>query len=184
MPRTLPNVIEMKLRGLNQLYNSLDPSPFHEKDLDDDADEFITSWAMEFPVHEPVALMVYLDQPCPDAESQQVLVDAIHYYYNHKADLKRRELRALLSRGRTSLLIGLAFLAVCMLLSQAISHMVGVGHATQAWIAILGESLIIVGWVALWRPLEIFLYDWWPVRHMVRLYQKLSTMEVAVAGKD
>ncbi|MGA7532679.1 MAG: hypothetical protein WCB50_13625 [Pseudolabrys sp.] len=22
------------------------------------------------------------------------------------------------------------------------------------------ESLIIVGWVAIWRPIEIFLYDW------------------------
>jgi len=44
-----PHTISLKLRDLNQLFNSMDPSPFIEKDLDDDAEEFIVSWAQEFP---------------------------------------------------------------------------------------------------------------------------------------
>ena len=28
---------------------------------------------------------------------------------------------------------------------------------------ILREGLTITGWVAMWRPLEVLLYDWWPL---------------------
>jgi len=32
--------------------------------------------------------------------------------------------------------------------------------------------------VAMWRPLEIFLYDWWPIRADARLFARLSSMPV------
>ncbi|HKM82407.1 MAG TPA: hypothetical protein VJY15_15780, partial [Candidatus Acidoferrum sp.] len=48
-----PHTISLKLRDMNQLFNSMDPSPFIEKDLDDDAEEFIVSWAQEFPHNAP-----------------------------------------------------------------------------------------------------------------------------------
>ena len=44
----------------------------------------------------------------------------------------------------------------------------------------LRESLVIAGWVALWRPLEIFLYDWWPIRAEAKLYDRLADMLVRV----
>jgi hypothetical protein len=44
----------------------------------------------------------------------------------------------------------------------------------------LSESLTIVGWVAMWRPLQIFLYDWWPLQRQIRLYQKLSSAHIQV----
>jgi hypothetical protein len=34
---------------------------------------------------------------------------------------------------------------------------------------IIRESLLIGGWVAMWRPMEILLYDWWPIRAEARL---------------
>jgi hypothetical protein len=46
------------------------------------------------------------------------------------------------------------------------------------------ESLIIAGWVAMWRPMEIFLYEWWPIRRMGRLYQKMSRMHVEVKKRN
>jgi hypothetical protein len=52
--------IKLKLRDINQLFNSMDPSPFIEKDLDDNAVEFIMSWAQEFPPSAPVKLRIYL----------------------------------------------------------------------------------------------------------------------------
>jgi hypothetical protein len=42
------------------------------------------------------------------------------------------------------------------------------------------ESLLIGGWVAMWRPLEVFLYDWWPIRAEARLFDRLSAMTVRV----
>jgi hypothetical protein len=42
------------------------------------------------------------------------------------------------------------------------------------------ESLIIVGWVANWRPIEIYLYDWWPIRRRRRLLARIAAAPVIV----
>ena len=42
--------VELNLRDVNQLFNTIDPSPFREKDLDRDAEEFMVSWTREFPL--------------------------------------------------------------------------------------------------------------------------------------
>src|SRR5689334_2814352 len=62
--------IELNLRDIEQLFNTMDPSPFHEKDLDDDAAEFILSWAQEFHRPEPVDLIVHLEK-LPDGHNAQ-----------------------------------------------------------------------------------------------------------------
>jgi hypothetical protein len=42
------------------------------------------------------------------------------------------------------------------------------------------EGLVIGGWVAMWRPLEIFLYDWWPIHAEARLFDRLAAMPVRI----
>ena len=96
----------------------MDPSPFHERDLDDDAEEFIVGWAREFPPRDPVSLVVHVDQLPPHADAQHLLETAVHHYFAYRAKLNRLEFRYLLKQGRTSLIIGLAFLAACMLTSH------------------------------------------------------------------
>ena len=46
---------------------------------------------------------------------------------------------------------------------------------------VLSEIILIGGWVALWRPLEIFMYDWWPIRADARLFDRLAAMPVCIA---
>ena len=48
----------------------------------------------------------------------------------------------------------------------------------------LREGLVIGGWVAMWRPLEVFLYDWWPIRAEIRLFDRLSEMPVRIEYKE
>ena len=48
-------------------------------------------------------------------------------------------------------------------------------------IAILRESLLIGGWVAMWRPMEIFLYERWPGKRQQELYTRLSNMQVKLS---
>ena len=45
---------------------------------------------------------------------------------------------------------------------------------------VLEESLIIVGWVANWRPIEIYLYDWLPIRRRIRLFERIAAAKVEV----
>ena len=152
----------------------MDPSPFHERDLDDDAEEFIVGWAREFPRRDPISLVVHVNQLSAQGDAQALLETAVHNYFAYRAKLNRLEFRYLLKQGRTSLIIGLAFLATCVLTSQLLRHWAGTLPI------IIREGLIIAGWVAMWRPMEIFLYEWWPLLRRGRLYEKLSRMRVEV----
>jgi hypothetical protein len=156
----------------------MDPSPFHERDLDDDAEEFIVGWAREFPRRDPISLVVHVNQLPAHGDPQHLLEAAVHNYFAYRAKLNRLEFRYLLKQGRISLMIGLAFLAGCMLMSQLLRQ-----HAGTLPI-VLREGLIIAGWVAMWRPMEIFLYEWWPLLRRGRLYEKLSRMRVEVRKRN
>jgi hypothetical protein len=162
---------------MSQLFNSMDPSPFVEKDLDDDAEEFIVSWAQEFSTGTPIRLRVYLEQ-WPAQDPKELITTAIHNHFAHRANITELEFKRLLKQGRTTLLIGLAFLSVCLGLSRLL-----LGHEAGTWAAIARESLAIAGWVAMWRPMETFLYDWWPLRRRGRIYTQLSHSPVEVVHK-
>ena len=173
-----PHTISLKLREMSQLFNSMDPSPFIEKDLDDDAEEFIVSWAQEFSPHAPIKLRIYLEQ-WPAEDPNQLISAAVHNHFAHRAELADLEFKRLLKQGRTSLFIGLLFLAACLLLSKML-----LGREMDTWAAVLRESLTIAGWVAMWRPMQIYLYDWWPLLRRSRIYAKLSRMPVEVLPKN
>ena len=173
-----PHRIEMNLREAGQLFNTMDPAPFPEKDLDGDAEEFILSWVREFPLDEPVLLVVHLDAFPADQDPQAVIEQGVHHYFAYRARMNRLEFRRLLKDGQQSLLIGIVFLAACL----AASHAIG-GETSGTFRSIARESLTIAGWVAMWRPMQIYLYDWWPLRRLGRLYLKLSRMKVEVRKK-
>lgn len=178
--RDHPHYISLKLREMAQLFNSMDPSPFVEKDLDDNAEEFIVGWAHEFSADAPIRLRIYLEQ-WPPEDPKEVIKTAVHNHFAYRARITDLEFRRLLKQGRTTLFIGLMFLSACLLLSKEL-----LGHGVGTWSAIARESLTIAGWVAMWRPMQIYLYDWWPLRRRGRIYAKLShsPVEVIQRGKS
>jgi hypothetical protein len=175
-PRAASNVIQLKLREASQLFNSLDPSPFNEKDLDHDAEEFIVSWARELAHHEKLRLVIHFGRPLQDGQTEASIGEAVRHYFAYRASINRLDLRQLLKQGRTSLLIGGAFLTCCLLLGSALSHRQEPGP----FLKIVEESLEIGGWVAMWRPMQIYLYDWWPLQRRSALLGKLSRMKIDV----
>lgn len=174
MSGTAPHRIELRLRNSMALFNSMDPSPFKEKDLDAAAEEFIVSWAREHPANVPLVLRVHLeDKPADDPAP--LLSESVHNYFRYRSDMLDRDFRQLMKQARTSLLIGLSFLAVCLVVSRYLLPEDG-----NTLTNFLRESLIIAGWVAMWRPIELYLYDWWPLRRKGQLYQRLAGMAVEV----
>ena len=135
-----PHYISLELRDISQLFNSMDPSPFMEKDLDDDAEEFIVSWAQEFFAEAPIRLRIYLEQ-WPVEDPKELIKTAVHNHFTHRASITNLEFKRLLKQGRTSLFIALLFLSVCLLLSKAL-----LGHQADTWAAVARESLTIAGW--------------------------------------
>jgi len=173
MPET-PARIQVRLVNLLQLFNSMDPSPFLERDIDADAEEFIISWARELPKSRDLELVIHL-QEAPKHDRTESVEKAVRHYFQERAALKYLEFRKLMRQGRTSLMIGLLFLTACLLASEIAGK---IEFSTAA--GILKEGLTIAGWVAMWRPLEIYLYDWWPLRDEWRLLERLALIKTTL----
>jgi hypothetical protein len=170
-------LIELELTEINQLFNSMDPSPFVAKDLDRDAEQFVVNWAQEYSPQDPLTLRIHLEN-WPAEDPGPRMTEAVHNFFAYRARLNRLEFRRLMQQGRTSLFIGLVFLAACLLIIRLL-----LSRVAGPWSSFVQESLTIAGWVGMWRPMEIFLHDWWPVRRRGRIYLKLSEMPVEVIRK-
>lgn len=167
-------VIEINLREARQLFNTLDPSPFRERDLDPAAEEYLVSAAREIG-HERTKLLIHLLE-FPARDDYRVdLPLAIRNYFEYRSAHAREQLRLMFGRGLFSLGIGVAFLCVCLWLRAMAGAL-----APSSMTAIAGEGLLILGWVAMWRPVEIFLYDWWPVVGQRRIFLRLAAMPIEI----
>ncbi|WP_421694925.1 hypothetical protein [Aestuariivirga sp.] len=169
-------MIEIKLNTPEQLLNSFDPAPFRTRDLDDRAADYILERAEEAASGETLRLI--LDLPSDQAARglAQELPSAVQNSFGARANAVRRQLRELFRLGRLSLVIGLGVLGLCILVIQLLdlpSRQTTVAQMTE-------QGLFILGWVAIWRPLEIFLYDWWPLKARINLLERLVSATVEI----
>lgn len=167
-------IIEVRILELGQIFNSFDPSPFTERDLDEDAEAYIVGWAHEVDNGGPFRLVVHLPVTEADKARERDLEGAIRNYFEYRAGMLARDQRDLMRIGRQSLAIGAAVLTLCIVTAQLLRTLLTVSTLGN----ILAEGIIIFGWVANWRPAEIFLYDIWSMRRRVRLYRRLADAKI------
>lgn len=167
--------IELRLNTLRQLFQSFDPAPFHDKDLDPAAVAYIVGRAREAAHDAKLALTVELPADETSGHEAASLGDVVRGYFGWREAMAWRELRLRLAEGREALAIGLLFLAACTAAREFLAT-----HNGSMWLGWVGEGLTIVGWIAMWHPVDIFLYRWWPIRREALLYRRLSAMEVRV----
>lgn len=168
--------IAIRVRAIPNLFNSFDPSPFREKDIDPEVESFLVSWVRELPQNATFTIAVYL--PTAEAAKPQAteIGEAFAHYFDYRAQMAEQDLRELFRIGRRFLVIGVAVLAACLVTSQIVAAFVPYRVVAR----VLEESLIIVGWVANWRPIEIYLYEWLPIRRRIRLFRRIAAAGVVV----
>jgi hypothetical protein len=170
-------LIEIELQSLMQIFNSFDPAPFHEKELDVNAEVYIYNSVAEFPLKKPLELIIYLPPSEIGKETEKILNKAIKNHFSYKSLLTDIELRRVLQRGRRNMAIGVVFLFLCLLIIGLLSTLNGDLLKTT-----LSEGLTIIGWVAMWEPVNVFLYGWWPLIQKKDFYNKIMGMDVKVSS--
>lgn len=171
-----PTVIEIRLNTPEQMLDSFDPAPFQERDLDDKAADYILDSADDMTTGEALALVIDLPREQAERDLARDLPATIRNSFRMRAQRTRRELRHLFRIGRLSLVIGLTVLGLCILVVQ----LLGIAGQQSTMAQTMEQGLFILGWVAIWRPLEIFLYDWWPLKKRIHLLDRLSAAPVEI----
>ena len=113
------------------------------------------------------------DQLKPDAEAQ--LCEALTRYCQFHIRQNRQDLISLRWQGLKALQNGLIFLGVCLLLSTFFEN----AEMFPEWLRrFAGEGFLIAGWVSLWHPIEILLYEWWPLSRQIDIYKSIMGMDL------
>jgi hypothetical protein len=168
-------LIEIKLSSVMQLFNSFDPAPFHEKELDSAAEHYIVDTVSDFPKKTPLKILIYLPPDIATTERAMKIPAAIHNHFQYKMLVSDRKFRTHFRHGRITLLIGLSFLTIALVARQYASTL------QNHFVALLvADALLIIGWAAMWEPITVLLYELWPIIQMKKTYEKISTMEIEV----
>jgi hypothetical protein len=167
--------IDLEVRHSRQLFDTRDPAPFHERDLDEDAVEYILAAAQEIPRNRPLAFVVTISEEPEPRLTPDVIVEAVRGHFNYEGEQVERRLREHVRRGQMFLGVGLTVLVVFLTLAELTSSL-----PTGPLRDILREGLVITGWVAMWRPLEVLLYDWWPLIDERRQVRRILAAPVMI----
>lgn len=167
--------IDIHLKTVRQLFDGRDPAPFRERDLAEDAVEYILGAVQELPPKAAMKVVFWISEEPTAQIPAATIIDAVRGHFTYQRERLDRLLRQYVRRGQLFLLVGLTVLIVFLSLAE-LTVMIPAGHVRQ----ILREGLVITGWVAMWRPLEILLYDWWPLVQQRTLARRLLDTPVTV----
>ena len=171
--------IDIRLRTAHQLFDGRDPAPFRERDIDKDAVDYIVGAFEEIPAKSEVKLVLWLSET-PDAPiANETLQEAVRLFFQAEVRRVRRRQRQHLRTGQLALGGGLFILAVFLTLAELTLWL-----SETTFRQILREGLVIIGWVAMWRPLDVLLYDWLPILRERKLFERIAGSEIAVISQD
>ncbi len=162
-------IIEINVASIHQLFDERDPAPFRLRDLDDDAVEYIVASALDIGLNKIGRIRIYCNEALGLAE-KAIVKQAVREHFIYRVELTQKKFQHVLKQGFKSLLIGLCFLSAAVFASSLMAL-----HLPDSFLTkLLKEGLLLLGWVSMWKPINIFLYDWWPLRDEAKVYLKIS----------
>jgi len=166
--------IDIVLSSILQLFDRKDPSPFKEKDLDEDFSRYLILAMRELTHAQKVKLVIKMQEHHPTFLKAKDVEEAIFTYFSFELESSQNDFRLLFRQGRITLLLGLAFLGSCY------SIYFFTKDRSDLFFGFLGESLHVLGWVAMWKPINLFLYEWWPIHDRIVLMRRLTKIKVEI----
>lgn len=166
--------IEVEVESLRQIFDERDPAPFRQKDLDDDLAEYILLSSQEIGIDRVGKIIIFHSEnsgsDLPEADAKF----ALQRFFAYESEQSRKRIKSILKMGFKALVIGTGFLIVAILAAMSLQN-------EQGFMAsFFKEGMLLLGWVSMWKPVNTFLYDWWPERDLMKVYEKLSQLEIQI----
>lgn len=165
--------VDVKVNHIDQLFDSRDPAPFRARDLDSNLDEYLRDASEDLAAHPGFRVVFWFREPCPPGELEQ----AFRAHFEDALERIRRQRRRHRRAGQVSLLLGILLIIAMLSLAQLLLTL---ALALGSLGAALREGLVILMWVVLWRPVEVLIYDWIPVRHERKIVSRLLEAKIDI----
>ncbi len=167
--------VDVKVQRIDQLLDNRDPAPFRERDLDPGVAAYLLDATEDLASRPAFSIVFWLEQPTSGGEIEQAFRA---HFQDEMVRLRRKRHRD--RRTGTVMLVPavalvLLLVALAQLIGASVPGSVGAG---------LKEGLVISSWVVLWRPFEILIYGWIPLRQERALVERLLGAQISIrAGR-
>lgn len=164
------SIIDVRLANVERLFDNRDPAPFRERDLDPSLVEYLIDSCHDLATR-PFRIVFWLEQTSPPAGVEAAV--RAHFAY----DLVRLDRDRGIQRRIGWIALSIASVAIVALIgvSNFIAELV-----TGTLGAGLKEALLISGWVLMWRPVELLIYDSIPWRHERNAVRRILNTPIQV----
>ncbi len=176
-PKTVQHV-SLRLARLEEMVEAPDPAPlsgqFEERS---GVDRILDAARAHF--HRRLAAIeakLVLDEQ-PSTEERRKVDDALKALWRYQDERLGEQLVTIRRDGFRALAKGCIFLLICMAISAIAGNSTILPDLVQS---LVSEGFIIAGWVALWLPMELLLYEWWPVSRDRKLYRMIAEMKYSI----
>ena len=166
-------ILEVRVTTVERIFDNRDPAPFRERALDPDFVEYLVEGVRDRAGK--VQIVIWLAQPCAPGEVEQ----AMHAHFEQalaRTHRRRREQRRI---GWLALAIAAVAVVVLTGLGELVARNVG-GTLGSG----LREALVISGWVLMWRPIEVLIYEGIPWRRERRVLRALRDASIDVRASE
>src|SRR6516165_8674249 len=165
------NIIELTVKSLAELFDSSTPPCLGYRAVHG----AITEHLLEKVAAAPGKLSDKLKLIVPPEEMAQATSVAaeMRAYFEICREQEKRRISRIFWEARVALSMSMVFL----LLANALGEAIRVAF-TGRFAGAVANGLEIFGWVAMWKPAELLLYDWIPVRRRRNLLARLARMEI------
>jgi hypothetical protein len=164
-------VLDVRVSSIDHLFDNRDPAPFRERDLDPDVADYLVDGGQDLRREPGIHIVFWLSRPCNDDEIR----NAVHAHFDYQLERARRRRREQVRTGWIMVTIAAVAIVVLVSLGELVSN-----RWTGALGAALREALLISGWVLMWRPVEVLIYDAIPWRRERRVLRALRDASIDV----
>jgi hypothetical protein len=142
-------ILDVRVESMEQLFDRRDPAPFRDRDLDPALVEYLVDGARDLASVTPLRVEIWLGT-APSGD----VADAVRAYFQDEIDRTNRRRHEQVRTGLIGLAIALAAVMVLIAVAGVVER-----RLPGTLGALLREALVISGWVLMWRPLDVLVYD-------------------------
>jgi hypothetical protein len=165
--------IHIRIRTVDDILRHFDYRYLNESRINLELEEYIFKEVKCYPLNKRIFLVVHM---CSGGSNNNSMInEVVHSHFGSKVKEAELFLKHELSQWRINMFIGMLFLILCLILVEILES-----FSYIYVFNIVKESLLIIGWVALWEPLTFILFGWQPIKKDILYYKKLCNIIVKI----
>jgi hypothetical protein len=161
--------IDIMLKNINEIFQQSVCNT-----LNREFEDYIFNSAKNYALDKKIKLIIHIPKEQKDMD---LIKYTIHKHFEYKAKEISLQLKQQFYQWIINIIIGILFLVLCLILVEVLEVFSYINI-----VKILKESLLIIGWVALWEPVSFILFGWRTKKRDKLLCEKLSLVSISIVS--